>query len=97
MSKMRSNLQEQGHVSSLLGFPVWLTEEEQFRFVAYDTESTVKEGLTMLNFKIGLKVTPSKLPDGRVQLEEVQQSEEEKTQARAFSLSQLYPGERHYE
>ena len=46
-----------GCLSALLGYPVWIPDEGQFRFVALDKESSSKTGqYTALNFKVGKAV-----------------------------------------
>ena len=51
------NENQSGCLNVLLGYPVWIPDEGQFRFVALDKESSSKTGqFTALNFKVGKAV-----------------------------------------
>ena len=55
ISKARALFQD-SNVQTMVGFPLYCSAKDHFKFVALDKDSVSKGAYSMLNFKVGLKM-----------------------------------------
>ena len=80
--------QIEANINQVVGFPLYIAEENCFRFVALNKDFELKDTLNSMNLKTGLKVSVN---SERRQMIEEREPEEAKVVAKTIYLAKRVP------